>query len=149
MDPDGHRTIGVLTKCDIAQASEVVKACKNEGDTVKFKYGFHGVINRNKDQDARGMTISQSLVEEMKIFNDPSRGFVASPAGTLGIKNLSQTLSKLLGEAVKKAITRVQAHLKDEQEALAKKIEDYPEVLSEDKKKETLDEIICKFNNVY
>lgn len=50
-DPEGNRTIGVLTKSDLALPSEIVKALKNEGHTVKFKNGFHALINRNKKQE--------------------------------------------------------------------------------------------------
>jgi len=48
IDPTGSRTLGVLTKTDISDPVEVLKALRNESETVKYAKGFTAVINRNK-----------------------------------------------------------------------------------------------------
>lgn len=69
-DPDGQRTVGVVTKCDAVQ--------KGDEDTVlriamnfveRLKHGWFGVRNRSTQEIRDGVTVSQRHQKEKTFFD--------------------------------------------------------------------------------
>lgn len=93
VDPEGLRTIGVITKIDLmdkgTNAMDVLT-----GRVIPLKLGFIGVINRSQQDIIEGKEIRNSLNAEKSFFlNHPQYRKIAQRCGT---QYLAQSLSKLL-----------------------------------------------------
>ncbi|KAN0031447.1 hypothetical protein ACTFIV_005311 [Dictyostelium citrinum] len=93
VDPEGKRTIGVITKLDLmdkgTDAMEVLT-----GRVIPLTLGFIGVINRSQEDIIAKKSIRESLKSEILYFkNHPIYKSIANRSGTA---YLSKTLNKLL-----------------------------------------------------
>jgi len=93
VDPEGLRTIGVITKVDLmdkgTNAMDVLT-----GRVIPLKLGFVGVVNRSQQDIIEGKEIRLSLTAEKSFFlNHPQYRKIAQRCGT---QYLAQSLSKLL-----------------------------------------------------
>ncbi|GAM22540.1 hypothetical protein SAMD00019534_057150 [Acytostelium subglobosum LB1] len=93
VDPDGKRTIGVITKLDLmdkgTDAMDVLT-----GRVVPLALGFVGVINRSQEDIISKKSIRDALKSEVQYFkNHPIYKTIANRSGTA---YLSKTLNKLL-----------------------------------------------------
>jgi hypothetical protein len=68
-DPDGVRTVGVLTKADLVKEQAVVQTLLQlvKGNTLKL--GYFLVRNRGADEDT--LTIAECQMKEKEQFADP------------------------------------------------------------------------------
>ena len=67
MDPDGRRTIGVITKLDIMdRGTNAVHYIR--GDVVPLALGYIGVINRCQEDIQRKRSIRDALSAETSFF---------------------------------------------------------------------------------
>jgi len=70
-DRDSNRTIGVFTKLDLAinsgkagQLKNLMQGKASDGRTgINLKCGYHGVINRSKQDIQNGKTISEFKIQ--------------------------------------------------------------------------------------
>ena len=99
IDPDGDRTIGVLTKLDsltsVSHRQSVAEILKNK--TRPLKLGYFGVVNRTPEEldderEASGENETLKQVEFRRL------------KGNIGIAVLRQMLVKILAEKVKKLL---------------------------------------------
>eukprot|EP01103_Thecamoeba_quadrilineata_P002240 TRINITY_DN12230_c0_g1_i1.p1 TRINITY_DN12230_c0_g1~~TRINITY_DN12230_c0_g1_i1.p1 ORF type:complete len:747 (-),score=137.40 TRINITY_DN12230_c0_g1_i1:84-2288(-) len=93
VDPEGARTIGVLTKVDImdrgTDALDMIM-----GRVVPLKLGFIPVINRSQQDINTKKPIRQAVKEEQEFFQrHPKYRSIAAQCGTL---YLSKTLNQIL-----------------------------------------------------
>ncbi|KAF2070342.1 hypothetical protein CYY_008345 [Polysphondylium violaceum] len=93
VDPEGKRTIGVITKLDLmdkgTDAMDVLT-----GKVIPLSLGFIGVINRSQEDILSKKSIRESLKSEVLYFkNHPIYKSIATRSGTA---YLSKTLNKLL-----------------------------------------------------
>eukprot|EP01132_Coremiostelium_polycephalum_P007501 gene7501-9217_t len=93
VDPEGKRTIGVITKLDLmdkgTDAMDVLT-----GKVVPLTLGFIGVINRSQEDILSKKSIRESLKSEVLYFKQhPLYKTIANRSGTA---YLSKTLNKLL-----------------------------------------------------
>ncbi|CAI6342313.1 unnamed protein product [Periconia digitata] len=68
-DPEGKRTVGIITKCDALQPGDehsVLRIAKNEVE--KLTHGWFAVKNRSTQEIADGVTIEQRHVREKTFF---------------------------------------------------------------------------------
>jgi dynamin 1-like protein len=81
-DPEGTRTIGVLTKVDLMdQGTDVVDILA--GRVIPLKLGYVPVVNRGQRDIDASKSISSSLENERKFFeNHPSYASKAQYCGT-------------------------------------------------------------------
>ena len=95
IDPEGRRTIGVLTKLDnltaMTDKDRVVKVIKNE--TKPLAMGYFGVVNRSQDAIDKGDDVDQTRDIENSVIQDPAFLVVRN---RLGIKQLRNFISQLL-----------------------------------------------------
>ncbi|KAI1080797.1 interferon-induced GTP-binding protein Mx [Whalleya microplaca] len=110
-DPDGERTLGVITKPDRLDAgsdseAKFLELARNED--VFFKLGWHVIKNRKFEE--RGFSFEERNSSEMTYFNDSN--FKALPKEIIGIDALRVRLSHLLLEHVKNELPRLRKDLK-------------------------------------
>jgi dynamin 1-like protein len=93
VDPDGSRTIGVLTKIDIMdKGTDAVEML--QGKVIPLKLGFIGVINRSQQDINTKKPIRQAVQDEKAYFaNHIKYRSVAHQCGTI---HLSKTLNQIL-----------------------------------------------------
>ncbi|BAO39366.1 vacuolar protein sorting-associated protein 1 [Kluyveromyces marxianus] len=82
VDPDGSRTIGVLTKVDLMdEGTDVIDILA--GRVIPLKFGYIPVINRGQRDIEQNKTIRAALEDEKKFFeNHPSYSARAMYCGT-------------------------------------------------------------------
>jgi dynamin 1-like protein len=66
-DPDGSRTIGVITKLDIMDRGTNARNFLL-GNVVPLRLGYVGVVNRSQEDIAANRSISEALVYEENFF---------------------------------------------------------------------------------
>ncbi|CAL6339733.1 unnamed protein product [Bathycoccus prasinos] len=97
VDPEGLRTIGVITKLDIMDRGTDARAyLKNE--VVPLKLGYIGVVNRCQADIAGKVSMEKARNAEGDFFQ--SRKEYAEIIGRCGMKALGNTVSRLLSEHV-------------------------------------------------
>ncbi|KIW66260.1 hypothetical protein PV04_08459 [Phialophora macrospora] len=95
-DPEGQRTLGIITKPDTLHAGSdsetlFVKLAKNEN--IRFKLGWH--VLKNRDFDTKDTTSEERDAAERHFFQ--SRVWSSAlPSNQLGIETLRPRLSRVL-----------------------------------------------------
>jgi hypothetical protein len=105
-DPEGKRTMGIITKPDLAEPSTEetwIKYAKNEGEYM-FDLGWHVVKNLNS-QDAC-YTLEERDKQEKRWFEQSAWKSQVKP-DQLGINALRNRLSRLLEEHTREALPSV------------------------------------------
>ncbi len=69
VDPDGFRTLGVITKLDLMDEGTDARDIF-EGRIVPLKKGYIGVVNRSQKDIDDGKSIVQSLEKEREYFRN-------------------------------------------------------------------------------
>eukprot|EP00933_Yihiella_yeosuensis_P075573 TRINITY_DN8500_c0_g1_i1.p1 TRINITY_DN8500_c0_g1~~TRINITY_DN8500_c0_g1_i1.p1 ORF type:complete len:769 (-),score=154.72 TRINITY_DN8500_c0_g1_i1:53-2359(-) len=94
VDPDGERTIGVLTKLDLADHSASEAAQVLDGQIYPLRLGFIGVTCRSFRDVQQGKAIKDQLQSEEKFFR--SHSAYRAVAQHCGINHLARRLNRLL-----------------------------------------------------
>ena len=119
VDPEGERTIGVITKIDLMDAgTDAGSILRNE--IYPLKMGYIGVVNRSqKDIDLK-KPMSESLKKEAEFFSN--HPIYKSFVDRCGTAVLSKTLNRILIEHIKRAIpglrSRVATLIQDKEQEL-------------------------------
>ena len=115
VDPEGERTVGVLTKLDNVVASSdkdaVSRILKNQ--TKPLKYGYFGVVNRSQDSIDRGIGMDQTRSTEDTVFNDPAFRDVRSRS-RLGTDNLRNFITRLLANKMEQMMPDIRQRAMDD-----------------------------------
>ena len=109
IDPDGERTIGVLTKIDMCEdedAKEVIQ--KNlQNQDLELKHGWFGVKCRSSNDIANNVTIGQCIINEEEYFKTQVP-YSSMDQGLFGTQNLSCKLRELFEYSMKKDLPGIQ-----------------------------------------
>ncbi|CAG9767531.1 unnamed protein product [Ceutorhynchus assimilis] len=142
VDPDGRRTLAVVTKLDLMDAGTdaIDILC---GRVIPVKLGIIGVVNRSQQDIMNNKTIKDSLKDEAS--------FLQTKYPTLAARNgtpyLAKTLNRLLMHHIRDCLpdlkTRVNLMMSQFQSLLSS----YGEDISD--KSKTLLQIITKFASAY
>lgn len=110
VDPNGDRTIGVLTKLDIMdKGTNARDVLLNK--VYPLKLGYIGVINRSQADIQAKKKVASTADSEMKFFkNDPAYADIADNCGT---RFLSQTLNQILMKHIKNQIPRLYSQINE------------------------------------
>uniref|UniRef100_A0AAV1UHD8 Uncharacterized protein n=1 Tax=Peronospora matthiolae TaxID=2874970 RepID=A0AAV1UHD8_9STRA len=108
IDPDGQRTIGVLTKLDLmddgTDAMEML-----QGRVIPLKRGYVGVVNRSQADINSQLSIRDSLAKEQKFFKThPAYRAIASRMGT---QYLSKTLNTILMHHIRDCLPDIKSKI--------------------------------------
>ena len=100
-DPEGLRTVGVITKCDAVQEGDeeiVLNIAKNSVE--ELKHGWFAVKNRSTREIREGVTIPQRHERERVFFSTAPWNQIASERR--GVGHLKKRLGHLLFEHIRK-----------------------------------------------
>lgn len=93
VDPDGLRTMGVVTKLDLMDAgTDAVEVLR--GNVIPLKRGFVGVVNRSQQDINTGKSVGAARDAERKFFESHPR--YRSMASSMGSHHLAKRLNELL-----------------------------------------------------
>ncbi|KAF9785439.1 dynamin protein dnm1 [Thelephora terrestris] len=108
VDPQGRRTIGVLTKLDLMDAGTNANDILT-GRTYPLKLGFIGVVNRSQQDINTEKPMSAALDSEQEFFaTHPAYRNIAHKQGT---KYLARTLNQVLMNHIRDKIPDMKARL--------------------------------------
>ncbi|EAY18631.1 Dynamin central region family protein [Trichomonas vaginalis G3] len=125
VDPNGERTIGVITKIDLMDAgTDAGLVLRNE--IYPLKLGYIGVINRSQKDIDNKRPMKDAMRAEMEYFE--SHPIYKNLLDRVSTKVLSNTLNRLLVDHIKKSIpglkTRVTTLIQDKERELERYGED-------------------------
>lgn len=108
VDPQGRRTIGVLTKIDLmdhgTNALDILS-----GRVYPLKLGFIGVVNRSQQDIQSGKSLAEALAAERDFFKmHPAYRNMASRCGT---RFLAKTLNTTLMGHIRERLPDIKARL--------------------------------------
>ena len=108
VDPEGARTIGVLTKLDIMdRGTNALAALENK--VVPLALGYVGVVNRCQADINDGMDIKSAREAERKFFVQSEE--YSSVAALCGTINLAQRLNEILVRHIHKILPRLKRQI--------------------------------------
>ncbi|KAL7274006.1 hypothetical protein RUND412_003108 [Rhizina undulata] len=102
-DPEGIRTVGVLTKPDAVQIGEeagVIEIARNK--VTVLRHGWFVVRNRSTDEVRRGISIEERHENEREFFQRDH--WRTLPRERVGIKSLEKFLRQLLFDHIRREI---------------------------------------------
>ncbi|CAL9222818.1 unnamed protein product [Arabidopsis halleri] len=124
-DPDGHRTIGVITKLDIMDRGT---DARNHllGKTIPLRLGYVGVVNRSQEDILMNRSIKDALIAEEKFFL--SRPAYSGLTDRLGVPQLAKKLNQVLVQHIKALLPNLKSHINNALFATAKEYESYGDI---------------------
>lgn len=106
VDPNGERTLAVLTKMDVAKKSKGVPKLTDilQGRVISVKLGIIGVINRSDADMKKGKSFTDVLAEEKNFFMQHFPKF-GSKHGT---EYLAHYLNRLLLKHIEACLPQIE-----------------------------------------
>jgi len=108
IDPDGDRTVGVLTKVDMMdKGTDCVDILANR--LIPLKKGYIAVVNRSQQDIQDGLPIRQGLGRETGFFSShPKYRTCLSKCGTA---NLARSLSQILMHHIRDCLPDIKSRI--------------------------------------
>uniref|UniRef100_A0AAQ6IPF1 Interferon-induced GTP-binding protein Mx n=1 Tax=Anabas testudineus TaxID=64144 RepID=A0AAQ6IPF1_ANATE len=134
VDPQGQRTIGVITKLDLMDGGTDARDIL-ENRLLPLRRGYIGVVNRSqKDIDGR-KDIKAALLAERKFFlSHPAYKHMAERMGT---PYLQRILNQQLTNHIRDTLPTFRSHLQSQLLALKKEAEEYKNYSPDDPARRT------------
>ncbi|XP_063069868.1 interferon-induced GTP-binding protein Mx-like isoform X1 [Engraulis encrasicolus] len=117
VDPDGQRSLGILTKPDLVDkgAEEgVVNTLRNE--VIPLKKGYMVVKCRGQLDINDNMTLTKALDKERKFFTDHTHFNIFLDEGRASIPHLSERLTRELVSHINRSLPKLEKQVKDKLE---------------------------------
>ncbi|CAN8276168.1 unnamed protein product [Cochlearia groenlandica] len=124
-DPDGHRTIGVITKLDIMDKGTDARRLLL-GKVVPLRLGYVGVVNRCQEDILLNRSIKEALSAEDKFFQ--SRPVYHGLADRLGVPQLAKKLNQILVQHIRVLLPDLKSRISNALVATAKEHQSYGEI---------------------
>ncbi|KAL0891465.1 hypothetical protein Bca101_015448 [Brassica carinata] len=124
-DPDGHRTIGVITKLDIMDKGTDARDLLL-GKVVPLRLGYVGVVNRCQEDILLNRSVKEALSAEEKFFR--SRPAYHGLADRVGIPQLAKKLNQILVQHIKALLPDLKSRISNALVATAKEHQSYGEI---------------------
>ncbi|XP_044190133.1 dynamin-1a isoform X4 [Thunnus albacares] len=134
VDPQGMRTIGVITKLDLMDEGTDAKDIL-ENKLLPLRRGYIGVVNRSqKDIDGR-KDINAAMAAERKFFlSHPAYRHLADRMGT---PYLQKTLNQQLTNHIRDTLPALRAKLQSQLLSIEKEVEEYKNFRPDDPSRKT------------
>ncbi|KAH1236290.1 Dynamin-related protein 3A [Glycine max] len=107
-DPDGNRTIGVITKLDIMDRGTDARNLLL-GKVIPLRLGYVGVVNRSQEDILMNRSIKDALVAEEKFFR--THPIYSGLADSCGVPQLAKKLNKILAQHIKSVLPGLRARI--------------------------------------
>jgi len=122
VDPQGMRTLGVITKLDLMdQGTDAVEVLM--GRVVPLRLGYIGVVNRSQKDINDGKSIRQAVADEGKFFaTHPRYGMMAERLGT---SFLASSMNTLLISHIKQCLPALNKRVQELQSQKSKELASY------------------------
>ncbi|PKI38785.1 hypothetical protein CRG98_040826 [Punica granatum] len=124
-DPDGHRTIGVITKLDIMDRGTDARNLLL-GKVIPLRLGYVGVVNRSQEDIILNRSVKDALVAEEKFFR--SRPVYNGLADRCGIPQLAKKLNQILVQHIKAVLPGLKSRISSALVSVAKEHASYGEI---------------------
>ncbi|XP_059894150.1 dynamin-1a isoform X3 [Gadus macrocephalus] len=134
VDPQGQRTIGVITKLDLMDEGTDAKDIL-ENKLLPLRRGYIGVVNRSqKDIDGK-KDINAAMAAERKFFmSHPGYRHLAERMGT---PYLQKTLNQQLTNHIRDTLPGLRAKLQSQLLSIEKEVEEYKNFRPDDPSRKT------------
>jgi len=121
VDPEGDRTIGVITKLDLMdKGTDALEWL--QGKVYKLKRGYVGVVNRSQADINARRSIQEAREAEKRFFKE--HPVYKNFADQMGSEYLAKKLSGILMEHIRKCLpelrSKINTQLKEKQKELSK-----------------------------
>lgn len=104
VDPQGHRTVGVLTKLDLMDRGTDALAILNN-EVIPLKHGYIPVVNRSQGDINENKDLTSQWASEEKYFRDhPRYGSISERCGT---QHLTKSLNNILALSIKNHLPEI------------------------------------------
>ncbi|CAI0556969.1 unnamed protein product [Linum tenue] len=124
-DPDGYRTIGIITKLDIMDRGTDARNLLL-GKVIPLRLGYVGVVNRSQEDINLNRTIKDALAAEERFFR--SHPVYNSLADRCGIPQLAKKLNHILVQHIKGILPVLKSRISDALVSVAKEHASYGEI---------------------
>ncbi|MCL7038357.1 hypothetical protein MKW94_024904 [Papaver nudicaule] len=124
-DPDGYRTIGVITKLDIMDRGTDARNFLL-GKVVPLRLGYVGVVNRSQQDIMQNLSIKDALAQEESFFR--SRPVYNGLADRCGVPQLAKKLNQILVQHIKTVLPELKSRISSSLVAVAKEHASYGEI---------------------
>ncbi|XP_070683283.1 dynamin-related protein 3A-like isoform X7 [Malus domestica] len=125
-DPNGFRTIGVITKLDIMDRG--TDACNFLlGKVIPLKLGYVGVVNRSQEDINKNRGIAAALAYEEKFFNE--HPVYSNLSDRCGMPQLARNLNQILEQHIKRVLPDLKARLNSQMVSVSKELQAYGQPL--------------------
>lgn len=124
-DPDGSRTIGVITKLDIMDRGTDARNFLL-GHAIPLRLGYIGIVNRSQEDILGNKSIQDALVYEENFFR--SRPVYHNLADRCGIPQLAKKLNNILVQHIKTILPDMKARINTQMVTLSKELASYGEL---------------------
>ncbi|KAK6945833.1 Dynamin, N-terminal [Dillenia turbinata] len=121
-DPDGFRTIGVITKLDIMDRGTDARNFLL-GKVIPLRLGYVGVVNRSQEDIMLNRSIKDALIAEEKFFR--SRPVYNGLADRCGVPQLAKKLNQILVQHIKAVLPGLKSHISTSLVSVAKEHASY------------------------
>lgn len=148
VDPNGERTIGVLTKLDIMDKGTNARNILLNKE-YPLKLGFIGVVNRSQAEVDKNVSVNTLAEKESKFFKEhPSYSDIANECGT---QYLSRTLNRILNFHIKTNISSLYTKINNRLASLQVEMQTYGIPLNENPHEQmlTLFALVSKYVSEY
>ncbi|XP_019196557.1 PREDICTED: dynamin-related protein 3A isoform X2 [Ipomoea nil] len=124
-DPDGYRTIGIITKLDIMDRGTDARNFLL-GKVIPLRLGYIGVVNRSQEDILMNRSIKDALIAEEKFFR--SRPVYSDLADRCGVPQLAKKLNQILVQHIKTVLPGLKSRISAALVSVAKEHASFGEI---------------------
>ena len=147
-DPNGERTIGILTKLDLMnEGTNISKLLENNVSVdLQLKYGYYGIKNRSKKESIE-KNVQEGLQIEREYFAKHNIYSNEKYKSNLGIPSLCSNLSQILIEKIKCCLPKILTEINQNVQENDLKLEKLGSPLPKDDKEKAsfIHQLLSKF----
>lgn len=141
VDPEGNRTIGVITKLDLMDAGTDARQVL-AGQVFPLKLGYVGVVNRSQQDIDHDKSISAAVDAEESYFSEHD---VYKHLDNTGTRHLQWRLNRELKKHIFHALPKLRADLNSKLYSAQREQEQYEEAVTPEKAKTRMTRCIRAF----
>ncbi|XP_057530949.1 dynamin-related protein 3A-like [Amaranthus tricolor] len=124
-DPDGKRTIGVITKLDIMDRGTDAHNLLL-GKVIPLQLGYVGVVNRSQEDIMHNRSIKDALAAEERFFH--THPVYIKLADRCGIPQLAKKLNQILVQHIRECLPALRSAISSQLVSVTKEYASYGEI---------------------